>query len=290
MPCESTSDSATWGRPERHSGGLCRCGRRDSLIHFSRCFERQGLLGRMGRLAFFMDGPLGVFGPPAWLNAAISTELETTERNCPSGTGRKRSGHHRRGTRGNFVAHFDEIDRTENPGEKRFSPRSYMLLTDQYIKERITCSDSDKRYGQDTYFGRKFFYKTSGTAKIVGTIPFLTDEQDSLDHDDISLYPQFGMLCSLLDKLASSRYVNSVTPLIAAHVPCGRFPSTWAIKSAKSGDCPDGRPMSTRDATTKQVRERVSTLGPELFILRDVSHRVCRKSNSAIYLQGRCCR
>jgi hypothetical protein len=186
------------------------------LIHFLRCFERQGLLGRMGRLAFFMDGPLAVFGPPAWLSAAISTELKRLNGIARAETGNdlviigvEKSG--------NFVAHFDEIDRTENPGEKRFSPRSYMLLTDQYIKERITCSDSDKRYGQDTYFGRKFFYKTSGDARIVGTIPFLTDEQDTLDHDEISIYPRFGMLCSLLDKLASSRYVNSVTPLIAAH-------------------------------------------------------------------------
>ncbi len=186
------------------------------LIHFLRCFERQNLLGRMGRLAFFVDGPLGVFGPPAWLSAAISAELKRLNAIVRAETGNdlvivgvEKSG--------NFVTHFEEIDRTENPGEQRFCPRSYMLLTDQYIKERITCSDSDKRYGQDTYFGRKFFYKTSGGAQIVGTIPFLTDEQDTLRHDDISIYPRFGTLCSLLDKLASSRYVNSVTPLIAAH-------------------------------------------------------------------------
>ena len=46
------------------------------LVHLLRCFERQGLLDQLGRLAFVLDGPLGVFGPPAWLSAAISAELK----------------------------------------------------------------------------------------------------------------------------------------------------------------------------------------------------------------------
>lgn len=46
------------------------------LVHLLRCFERRNLLGQMGRIAFFLDGPLGVFGPPAWLSAAISKELK----------------------------------------------------------------------------------------------------------------------------------------------------------------------------------------------------------------------
>ena len=50
-----------------------------------------------------------------------------------------------------FVIHFEEIDKTETPGEVFFGPRTYQLLTDSYIKERIKFSDSDKRYGADTY-------------------------------------------------------------------------------------------------------------------------------------------
>lgn len=186
------------------------------LIHILRCFERLDLLGRLERLAFFLDGPLAVFGPPAWLSAAISRELKRINGIVRESTGCDLNIIGVEKT-GNFVNHFDEIDQTENPGEKRFDPRTYLLLTDEYIKLRITCSDSDKRYGLDTYFGRKFFYKTQGGARIVGTVPFLSDEQDTLDTDDISLYPSLPILFSLLDKLASSRYVNAVSPLIAAH-------------------------------------------------------------------------
>jgi hypothetical protein len=186
------------------------------LIHLLRCFESRGWLKGLAKLAFFVDGPLGVFGPPAWLSAAISRELKRLNSCVRRETGSdilmvgiEKSG--------NFVSHFDEIDPSETAGEFRFKTRSYMLLTDKYIKQRIALSDSDRRYGQDTYFGRKFFYKTASGARIVGSIPFLTEEQDTLETDDPSLYPQFGNVCAILDALVSSRFPNSLSPLISAH-------------------------------------------------------------------------
>jgi len=60
---------------------------------------------------------------------------------------------------GNFVSHFEELDKRED-GAPHFSPATYFLPTDDYIKKRVIYSDSSKRYGMDTYFGRKFLYKT----------------------------------------------------------------------------------------------------------------------------------
>jgi hypothetical protein len=186
------------------------------LVHFLRNFEQAGLLGKMGRLAFFLDGPLAVFGPPAWLSAAISDELKRI--NCLVREQTKNDlillGIEKTGE---FVAHFEEIDQTKEPGVFRFKPGDYFLPTDQYIKERIILSDSQRRYGENTYFGRKFFYKSRSGARIVATLPFLDDAQDTLDSDNVSLYPQFGTACALLDRLTSCRYPNSLTPLIAAH-------------------------------------------------------------------------
>jgi hypothetical protein len=185
-------------------------------VHLLRCFERRGWLDRIQRLAFFVDGPLGVFGPPAWLSAAISSELKRLNAIIRAKTGNDLLliGVEKTGA---FVTHFDEIDQTETPGEARFEPRSSLLLTGRYIKERVSYSDSEKRYGIDTYFGRKFFYKTASGTRIVASIPFLDDAQDTLDSDDVSLYPRFGTVCALLDKLVSSRYPNSLSPLISAH-------------------------------------------------------------------------
>lgn len=186
------------------------------LVHLLRCLERRGWLANVHRLAFFLDGPLAVFGHPAWLSAAIRDELKRLNAlvRLQTGTDLLLLGVEKTG---NFVTHLQEIDETEMPGARLFAPRTYLLLTDEYIKRRVVYSDSDKRYGKDTYFGRKFFYKTANGALIVGTIPFLTDDQDTLTTDDVSPYPQFGTACDLLDRLVSSRYANAVSPLVSAH-------------------------------------------------------------------------
>lgn len=186
------------------------------LIHFLRCFERRELLQRLISLAFFIDGPLAVFGPPAWLSAAISHELKRLNQKVQAATGQDLLilGIEKTGT---FVQHFEEIDQTETPGRQLFAARQYMLLTDGYIKNRILYSDSHKRYGEDTYFGRKFLYKAQRGARIVASIPFLSDVQDTIETDDVSLYPQFAAICTILDQVVSSRYTNAVSPLIAAN-------------------------------------------------------------------------
>lgn len=186
------------------------------LVHLLRCFEKRNWLEGVSKLAFFVDGPLGVFGPPAWMSAAISKELKRLNTGVQQKTGNDIViiGVEKTGA---FVSHFDSVDQSETPGERRFEPRSYMLLTDSYIKQRISLSDSDRRYGQDTYFGRKFFYKTASGARIVASIPFLSDAQDTLDTDDISLYPQFANVCATLDTLVSSRFPNALSPIISAH-------------------------------------------------------------------------
>lgn len=185
------------------------------LIHLLRCFEQRNWLDRLDTIAFFLDGPLAVFGPPAWLSAATSRELQRLNSVVRGKTGNdliivgiEKSG--------NFVAHFEEIDKRED-GSQRFQPGSYFLPTDSYIKERVIFSDSTKRYGADTYFGRKFFYKTKSGARIVANMPFLTAQQDSIASDDPAPYPRFGTVCALLDKLVTSRFPNALGPIVSAH-------------------------------------------------------------------------
>ena len=185
------------------------------LIHLLRAFEKKNWLDRLNSIAFFLDGPLAIFGPPAWLSAAISSELQRLNKVVREKTGNdmiivgiEKSG--------NFVEHFEEIDRQEDGGQY-FQPGSYFLPTDSYIKERVIFSDSPKPYGADTYFGRKFFYKTKSGAKIVANIPFLTPEQDTLTSSDQSLYPRLGTVCALLDKLVTSRFPNALSPIVSAH-------------------------------------------------------------------------
>jgi hypothetical protein len=197
-------------------GEIMQVWERILLVHLLRAFERGNLLSSAHRLAFFLDGPLALFGHPAWLSAAISSELQRLNAKVRESSGRDLLivGVEKSGA---FVTHFDELDQSETPGATRFAPRDYLLLTDEYIKERVIFSTSEKRYGLDTYFGRKFFYKTKSGARIVASIPFLDAKQDTLDSADISIYPAFPVTCALLDKLVSSRFPNALTPIVSAH-------------------------------------------------------------------------
>lgn len=210
---ESFRDTGTNGEA---FGEMMQVWERVLLVHLLRAFERRNILDRVHRLAFFLDGPLALFGHPAWLSAAISQELKRLNAKVRANSGRdliiigiEKSGQ--------FVTHFDELDQSEVPGSVRFQPRDYLLLTDRYIKARVIFSNSPKRYGLDTYFGRKFFYKTRSGARIVASIPFLDDSQDTLDSSDSSLYPAFPVTCALLDKLVSSRFPNALAPIVSAH-------------------------------------------------------------------------
>ena len=185
------------------------------LVHLLRAFERRELLGLTDRVAFFLDGPLAVFGHPAWLSAAISRELKRINELARRETGRDIVvvGIEKGGT---FVTHFEALDVTDS-GEARFGPRTYLLPTDSYIKERVIFSDSPKRYGEDTYFGRKLFYKTASGSQIVASIPFLSAEQDTLASDDPDLYPSLPLVFTLLDKLCTTRFPNALSPIVSAH-------------------------------------------------------------------------
>lgn len=186
------------------------------LVHILRCFERRNWLSSLPRLAFVVDGPLALFGHPAWLSAAISAELMRINSEIRAATGQDLLliGIEKGGT---FVDHFAQIDETEKAGERLFAQGTCFLPNDNYIKRRVIYSSSTKRYGLDTYFGRKLFYKTSSGARIVANIPFLTTEQDTLESSELSLYPQIPPSCAVLDKLVSSRFPNALSPIIAAH-------------------------------------------------------------------------
>jgi len=207
-----TSDSGSNGEA---FGYVMSVWERLLLVHLLRCFEQRNWLDRLSNIAFFVDGPLAIFGPPAWLSAAIKSELQRLNLIFKKKTGNDMIIVGIEKT-GNFVAHFEEIDKLED-GSEFFQPGSYFLPTDSYIKERIIFSDSTKRYGEDTYFGRKFFYKTKSEARIVACIPFLTPQQDSLSSDDPALYPTFGTVCAILDKLVTSRFPNALGPIVSAH-------------------------------------------------------------------------
>lgn len=118
---------------------------------------------------------------------------------------------------GEFVEHFRQIDTNEEGQTGQFPKKSLALLTNSYINQNIIFSDSTRFYGRQSYFGRKLFYKTSSGARIVATLPFLSEGHKDLNNADTTQYPRLTDAVQLLDQLVSSRYPNALSPLVAAN-------------------------------------------------------------------------
>lgn len=185
------------------------------LIHILRSFEKKDWLNILDRVAFVLDGPLACFSTWSWLNKSIVNELQRINEIQKKQTGKSLLifGIEKSGT---FYNHFEEIDTNVDGSTDRFPNQSAFLLTDGYIKRNIIFSESNKLYGQDTYFGRKLFYKTRTGYRIVPVLAFL-NEQPNLQSNSPNEFPRLGDLMNVLDELVSSRYPNSVSPLVSAH-------------------------------------------------------------------------
>lgn len=187
------------------------------LIHIMRCVEQRGWIRSLANLAIFVDGPLAVFGHPAWLRDAIILELERLNNALQASAhqdlliiGIEKSGA--------FLEHFLLLDTKPQGAPDHLPRRTFIPLRDSYIKQHIIVSDSTLPYGRQTYFGRKFFYKTVSGARIVGLSPFLSHEAATkTDDPDLKHFPRLADVLSILDSLVSSRYPDAVVPIIEAN-------------------------------------------------------------------------
>lgn len=186
-------------------------------VHFLRWLEHKGWLSSLRRIAIILDGPLAVFGHPAWLSSAIEQELRRLNQVVRAATGGQDLlllGIEKGGV---FADHFLELDRNADGSPDRFPMQTVALLDDAYIKRNIIFSKSERPYGRQTYFGRKFFYKTRTGALIVGVLPHLRDGDDDLSRAEAGQFPRLADALSVLDELVCVRYPNSLSALVAAH-------------------------------------------------------------------------
>jgi len=186
------------------------------IVHILRTLEAKGWLSSLGRVAFVLDGPLALFGHPAWVSQAISKELMRLNGAVRDATGGRDILLLGIEKTGMFVDHFTALDLDAKTNTARFANQSVLLLTDEYIHKNVIFSKG-KEYGKDTYFGRKLFYKTKSGARLVATLPYLEDDHRDLSRADASQFPRLADAMSLMDQVVSSRYPNALMPLVSAH-------------------------------------------------------------------------
>jgi len=186
------------------------------LVNILRSCEQKNLLSTLRRIAFIIDGPLAVFSTSSWLTKVIEAELwrinekqKIINEQDMMILGIEKSGI--------FFNHFKDIDTSKEGTPDVFPNQSALLLTDEYIKKNIIFSESIKPYGQDTYFGRKFFYKAASGQRIVPVIAWFNKEQKDISTAKPEQFTRLADVITLLDMVVSNRYPNSLSPIISAH-------------------------------------------------------------------------
>ena len=186
------------------------------LVHILRAFEKKGWLSTLRRVAFIIDGPLAVFSTSSWLTKVIEVEIRRLNdiQKQINGQDLLIIGIEKSGI---FFNHFLEIDTSKDGVIDNFPKQSALLLTDRYIKKNIIFSESVKPYGQDTYFGRKLFYKTASGQKLVTVVAHFNEHQMNLSTAYPDQFSRLADIMNLLDNFVSNRYPNSISPLVSAH-------------------------------------------------------------------------
>ncbi|MEU1981965.1 hypothetical protein [Nocardia sp. NPDC019395] len=158
---------------------------------------------------FIVDGPLAMYGPPAklrgWALEYFQKMATTSPRNAPYVCGLEKTGA--------MVDYARQLARHDvlAPGD--------LLLCDVDIIGRVTNTNNALGYGKETYWGRKFIYRTLDGRVVVPTVmpptgsPYdtsggLTDPQD---------YPALPAILDVIDRTGSSMYIDGVIPVAAAH-------------------------------------------------------------------------
>lgn len=206
-----------WGTNGEMYGQIMQMLEKLWLIHILRSFEKKDWLMLLDRVAFVLDGPLACFSTWSWITKSIQTELIRINDLQKKLTGKDLLifGIEKSGT---FYNHFEDIDTDVDGSSDHFPNESALLLSDSYIKNNIIFSEGSKhQYGEDTYFGRKLFYKTKTGYRIVPVLAFFNDYQKDLETANPDQYPRLSDLMNILDELISSRYPNSISPLVSAH-------------------------------------------------------------------------
>jgi hypothetical protein len=186
------------------------------LVNILRSCEQKDLLSTLRRIAFIIDGPLAVFSTSSWLTKVIEAELRRINEKQKHINGQDMMiiGIEKSGI---FFNHFRDIDTSKEGIPDVFPNQSALLLTDEYIKKNIIFSESTKPYGQDTYFGRKFFYKAASGQRIVPVVAWFNEDQKNIRTANPEQFNRLADVMSLLDMVVSNRYPNSLSPLISAH-------------------------------------------------------------------------
>lgn len=158
---------------------------------------------------FIIDGPLAMYGPPAKLRGRALEFFQRMAAHTP--------GH------GPYVVGIEKTGATVDyanalvrngvlaPGD--------LLVLDTHLLSQMTNATNVMAYGKETYWGRKFVYRTLDGQVLVPTVmpPSGAPYDAHGGQPDPAAYPTLPAILDVFDRTGSSMYRNGIIPVALAH-------------------------------------------------------------------------
>lgn len=251
-PFQCPADDCTKSLPALSGTGHCSCGRQDlifetdslrlherfedfgssaqaytaaqqvvehlAMVNIMRFFERRGWWNAFRTTAFVMDGPLAIFGMPAWLKSHVQSEVTrlhglTLEHGGPGVLlfGVEKSGM--------FLDHLKALDQSDHGGPRsRLDPRMVLAPDREYVHRHIALRPLQaKSHGAVTDYGRRVMYKNVLGQHSVVMTPIVNAEGENRDCVDKAAYPRLGEALNIMDEFSTYLYEDGFAPLVRAH-------------------------------------------------------------------------
>lgn len=189
-----------------------------TLLNILRYCEKNQLFDFLSRTAFVIDGPLAIFGMPAWIKPYIQEEVArihnlSLRKGYPGllVIGIEKTGQ--------FISHLAELDWKESEGPRHNIENSTAFAPDiDYVHKHIVLRPPGfKPYGIDVYYGRKVMYKTLTGQHCVIMTPIVNSQGDEPNCVDLEAFPRIGEALDIMDELGMHLYEDSFTPLVRAN-------------------------------------------------------------------------
>lgn len=158
---------------------------------------------------FIVDGPLAMYGPPAKLRKRALDYFQAMAATTP-GAGPFVVGVEKTGATVDYARALVRNGVLE-PGD--------LLTVDTHVLSYVTNTNSVAAYGKETYWGRKFIYRSMDGRVLVPTVVPATgapyDTTGGLP--DPASYPTLGAILDVFDRTGSSMYQDGIIPVALAH-------------------------------------------------------------------------
>jgi len=158
---------------------------------------------------FIMDGPLAMFGPPAKLHDRAVTYFQQMIATTP-GAGPYLCGVEKSGTVADYASALARHDAL-HPGD--------LLVIDADVLAAVINAGHPIAYGAETYWGRKFIYRSLDGRIVVISVPPAAGQpyDDHGGQPDPEAYPSLPAILDVVDRTGSSMYRDGLIPAALAH-------------------------------------------------------------------------